>query len=182
MAFSERDKNIVKKKSAFRCCRCQQIGVEIHHIIPEKEGGKDDIDNAAPLCAKCHADFGDNPTKRKELREMRDWWYEQATNMFKLNPYDEQATEKLSALVQAVQENKNELYELKAFLRNFMNEKIESITPDSYAADATTVINSLTIKVPMPRLHMYGHSEESSTNVVISESVKDTFDDKGEQS
>ncbi|MGO9529765.1 MAG: HNH endonuclease [Syntrophobacteraceae bacterium] len=63
----------VKHRAAFRCCRRQTTGVEIHHIVPEPQGGPGTIDNAAPLCAKHHADFGDNPHKRKVIREMRDW-------------------------------------------------------------------------------------------------------------
>jgi hypothetical protein len=62
--------------AAFRCCRCHQIGVDIHHIIPQSQGGTDLIDNAAPLCQNCHDRFGANPEKRKEIRQMRDWWYE----------------------------------------------------------------------------------------------------------
>jgi len=50
--------------------------VEIHHIVPEAEGGLNDEENAAPLCPSCHAWFGANPEKRKEMRQMRDWWYE----------------------------------------------------------------------------------------------------------
>jgi 5-methylcytosine-specific restriction endonuclease McrA len=38
MAFPERIKLEVKRKAAFRCSRCQNIGVEVHHIIPESEG------------------------------------------------------------------------------------------------------------------------------------------------
>jgi hypothetical protein len=181
MAFSDSDKNIVKRKAAFRCCRCQRIGVEIHHIIPIREGGEDNIDNAAPLCAKCHADFGDNPMKRRELREMRDWWYEQAANMFKLSPYDEQATEKLSALVQAVQEKNNELNELKSFLRAFIYKKIDGITPDSTASDVTTIINSMTLNVPNPRILGHGHFGEGPMNIINSESGSVPYDDKGEK-
>lgn len=55
--FPEAVKKLVKEKAHFRCCRCQNIGVEVHHIIPEKDGGTDDVDNAAPLCQKCHAIF-----------------------------------------------------------------------------------------------------------------------------
>lgn len=76
MAFSEKLKLEVRRMTAFRCCRCQSIGVEVHHIIPQADGGPGTIANAAPLCAKCHADFGANPAKRKEIIEMRDWWYE----------------------------------------------------------------------------------------------------------
>jgi len=75
MPFSEKIKLEVKHRSAFRCCRCQKIGIDVHHIIPEGLGGSDDFDNAAPLCQNCHDRLGANPEKRKEIRQMRDWWY-----------------------------------------------------------------------------------------------------------
>lgn len=76
MPFSESVKLEVKKKAGFQCCRCREIGIDIHHIIPQANGGTDDINNAAPLCQNCHDRFGANPEKRKEIRQMRDWWYE----------------------------------------------------------------------------------------------------------
>jgi hypothetical protein len=85
MPFTEKTKLKVRKKAAFQCCRCKGIGVEIHHIVPESDGGDDSINNAAPLCAKCHADFGDNIKKRKEIRQMRDWWYEKASEQINKN-------------------------------------------------------------------------------------------------
>lgn len=76
MAFSEQLKLEVKKKSHFRCCLCEKkLPLEIHHIIPQAEGGPDEIDNAAPLCNNCHDAWGDNPIKRKWIRETRDHWY-----------------------------------------------------------------------------------------------------------
>jgi SOS-response transcriptional repressor LexA len=75
MAFSEETKLEVKRKSAFRCCRCHEIGIDVHHILPQYQGGTDDFDNAAPLCQNCHDRFGDSEVKRKEIRQMRDWWY-----------------------------------------------------------------------------------------------------------
>jgi 5-methylcytosine-specific restriction endonuclease McrA len=73
MSFSEKTKIEVKEKAAFRCCRCQSVSVQVHHIIPEEAGGADTIDNAAPLCPSCHNAFGGNPEKRKEIKQMRDW-------------------------------------------------------------------------------------------------------------
>lgn len=75
MAFTERVKREVRKKACCRCVVCNKPFVEIHHIIPQAEGGSDDIDNAVPLCAYCHDILGDNPAKRKQLLEMRDIWY-----------------------------------------------------------------------------------------------------------
>jgi len=58
--------------------------VEVHHIIPESEGGSDTEENAAPLCPSCHETYGANPQKRKFIREARDIWYEICEN--KLTP------------------------------------------------------------------------------------------------
>jgi hypothetical protein len=76
MAFSEQLKLAVKKRAHFACCLCHALYVEIHHIIPESEGGPDTEDNAAPLCPSCHETYGANPEKRKFIREAREFWYE----------------------------------------------------------------------------------------------------------
>jgi len=78
MPFSETTKLSVKKKTDFTCCWCRDLRnkVEIHHIVPQVEGGSDDEDNAAPLCGSCHNLLGENPGLRKEIRQRRDHWYE----------------------------------------------------------------------------------------------------------
>lgn len=76
MPFSEQLKLKIKKKADFRCCLCGALDVEIHHIVPEAEGGPNTEDNAAPLCPNCHDTFGANPQKRKFIRQKRDDWYE----------------------------------------------------------------------------------------------------------
>lgn len=75
MSFSESIKLKVRQKAHFLCCVCKSFGVEIHHIVPEENGGPDTEDNAAPLCPSCHEIYGANPTKRKLIREVRDQWY-----------------------------------------------------------------------------------------------------------
>ena len=106
MAFTEKLKLEVKKKAAFRCCRCYEIGVDIHHIIPQAENGPDDIENAAPLCQNCHDRFGANPEKRKEIKQMREHWYEIVKEK-----YGDGASEKLAEIneivlkIQQTQEN-----------------------------------------------------------------------------
>lgn len=77
MSFSESLKVKIRKRASFSCCFCHKKSyLEIHHIIPQAEGGKDTEDNAAPLCPSCHATHGANPQMRKQIREMRDDWYE----------------------------------------------------------------------------------------------------------
>jgi len=75
MPFTEKIKLEAKKKSHFKCCVCQTPFAEVHHIIPEREGGPDTLENAAPLCGGCHQKYGGNPELRKQLREMRDHWW-----------------------------------------------------------------------------------------------------------
>ena len=66
-----------KRLSAFKCCYChERPGDDVHHIHPQKDGGSNDIGNAAYLCAQCHRDHGNNPDKQKRVLEARDWWYE----------------------------------------------------------------------------------------------------------
>ena len=76
MAFPEGLKANIRQKAHYQCCLCKTLGVEIHHIVPQEEGGPDDEDNAAPLCPSCHETYGANPQKRKFIREARDHWFE----------------------------------------------------------------------------------------------------------
>jgi len=82
MPFNEQIKLSVKKKSHFSCCLCHALYMEVHHIVPQAEGGADTEDNAAPLCPSCHETYGGNPEKRKFIREARDFWYEICNRRF----------------------------------------------------------------------------------------------------
>ena len=44
------------------------------------------MDNAAPLCSRCHDLYGGNPEKRKQIRQMRDNWYEMVEKMIDSGP------------------------------------------------------------------------------------------------
>lgn len=82
MAFSEQLKVTVRKRSHLRCCLCHELGVDIHHVVPQSDGGPDTEDNAAALCPSCHDRYGANPEKRKFIREARDLWYEICASRF----------------------------------------------------------------------------------------------------
>jgi len=86
MPFIEELKLKVKKQSHFACCLCHAIGVEIHHIVPQSEGGEDSEGNAAPLCPSCHETYGANPQKRKFITEARDFWYEICSKRYASDP------------------------------------------------------------------------------------------------
>jgi hypothetical protein len=87
MGFSADIKMQVRIAAAGRCCLCREYkgrNIEVHHIIPEAEGGPDTFDNAIPLCFDDHAEVGHynnlHPKglkySRKEIRLARDTWYE----------------------------------------------------------------------------------------------------------
>ena len=76
MAFSEGLKVKIRKRAHNQCCMCEAVGVDIHHVIPQKDGGPDTEANAAPLCPNCHRIHGDNPKSRKLIRERCETWYE----------------------------------------------------------------------------------------------------------
>jgi hypothetical protein len=82
--FSEETKRIARSKAHHRCVICQiEPFLDVHHIVPESEGGPDDLDNAAPLCAGCHDKYGNDPNKRKQIKEMREDWYRICEAKFK---------------------------------------------------------------------------------------------------
>jgi hypothetical protein len=85
MAFSEGLRVAIRKRAHLRCCLCHSIGVEVHHIVPQSEGGLDVDENAAPLCPSCHETYGANPQKRKFICEARDLWYEICATRFSIN-------------------------------------------------------------------------------------------------
>ncbi len=99
MPFSESVKLQVKKKAHFQCCLCHTLGVEIHHIVAQAEGGEDTEDNAAPLCPSCHEAYGANPQKRKFVRETRDFWYEICAQRY---AGDKELLDRISARVESM--------------------------------------------------------------------------------
>jgi hypothetical protein len=125
MPFSQALKDQVKKLAAFRCCRCQEIGIDIHHIVPQAEGGSDDIDNAAPLCQNCHARFGANAEKRTEIRQMREFWYVVVKEKYH---GDQSAFEKLNETLLKVQASQASHQESsQAEMAKFRSDVIEAV-------------------------------------------------------
>jgi hypothetical protein len=53
--FSESLKEIVRKRDSYVCYICENSKeLEIHHILPRKLGGRNEVDNLITLCVKCH--------------------------------------------------------------------------------------------------------------------------------
>ena len=152
MPFSEELKKEVRHKSSFRCCRCQSIDVEIHHILPQKNGGSDLIDNAAPLCPNCHTAFGDNSEKRKIIREMRDSWYSRVEIMYQ--PRDFVLLEDISNKVMDIRSHTLGIEELQASLKRFADKRISEVTVENAINSVSSIVSS----VSMPSATKLGES------------------------
>jgi hypothetical protein len=143
MPFSQALKDQVKKGAAFRCCRCHEIGIDIHHIVPQAQGGSDDIDNAAPLCQNCHARFGANPEKRTEIRLMRDWWYVVVREKYH---GDQSAFAKLNETLLKIQAHQESSQAEMATLRSELIEAVDVIRKiQEQAADKLTYVSMANI-------------------------------------
>ena len=86
MGFSPKIKEDILVASARYCCVCHRykgVKVEVHHIRPKEQGGKDTAENAIALCFDCHADAGhyysNHPKGSKfspsELRKHKLQWF-----------------------------------------------------------------------------------------------------------
>lgn len=150
MAFDQKIINQVKEKAAFKCCRCQSIGIEVHHIIPQKNHGPDTFDNAAPLCPNCHTWFGDNHVKRKEITQMRDWWYKKVEELYSPQTVNYQLLNDINTKIEALAINQDKaLVDLKKTLMKVANNTIEQMTAGTARITASNIANA-TIASPSP--------------------------------
>jgi hypothetical protein len=151
--FSEQVKIEVKEKAAFRCCRCQSIGVDVHHILPVKDGGSDDIINAAPLCPSCHDYYGDNPSKRKEITQMRDWWYRTANKAWQSTGVDSVTLVQLDSKINSIVNQHADISELKSMLKDISDHLINNMTPGTATATTSGIVNTVAVSGFVPPVY-----------------------------
>lgn len=54
-SFSHRKRRLIHKRDNHQCCWCGSSGnLDIHHIIPRRAGGTNDLNNGITLCETCH--------------------------------------------------------------------------------------------------------------------------------
>ncbi len=88
--FSEKIKREALRRSAYKCVYCRDdMAADVHHIIPPGEGGTEDLDNAAPLCGRCHITYGNDPNRRRKIRWARDDWWEIVSQKYSTTQIDE---------------------------------------------------------------------------------------------
>jgi hypothetical protein len=156
MAFSEETKRTIRKKAMYKCCFCQSLDIEIHHIIPQKEGGSDDIDNGAPLCPNCHERYGNDPLKRKRIIEARDNWYEIVERMYPDNRQIN-AVEIINERLDQFQQNQISLDDFKQVLSDYnqmlfqrTSEMIHEMTKGTVVVSASAIVNASFSPSPSP--------------------------------
>ncbi len=145
MPFSEKVKKQARKKAHFQCVICKSPFVDVHHIKPESKSGSNRLENAAPLCAGCHDAYGNNPDKRKQIKEMRDLWYEICEQRY-MNPDIEAHYERLNELYEmtkTVKEDYDKSHEILKEIKDTMSQLVHA-TGDSIskAEKIDDVINS----------------------------------------
>jgi 5-methylcytosine-specific restriction endonuclease McrA len=138
MPFTEAVKLEAKQKAHFACVVCRQPFVEVHHILPQANGGSNDLDNAAPLCASCHDLFGGNPDKRKQIREMRDLWYELCATRFKDSP-SIQLNKNIDEIKTVQSEHGAMLSGIKGLLENFYTAQTAQISTAITSSQVSSV-------------------------------------------
>lgn len=147
MAFSESIKEEARQKAGYACCFCHQpsMSLEVHHLIAQEDNGPDTLDNAVALCPTHHADFGANREKMSRMREMRDWWYKQVENIYK--PRELSLILKMS---EDLSDIKAQLPDFKNSLKEFMNLRIEQITPENAQMMVSGIIGTTSVVSASP--------------------------------
>jgi hypothetical protein len=85
MAFARDEVSQLLARCHRRCCICHRfcgVKIETDHMIPEGDGGTDDIGNAIPVCFECHAEihsYNDKHSRGRkflpeELRAHKEQW------------------------------------------------------------------------------------------------------------
>lgn len=153
MAFPESVRREARRLANYRCVVCQMPWVEVHHIIPEAQGGPDTLDNAAPLCATCHHVCGGNPELRKQLREMRDHWWGRCEET-KHVTHDAGLAEKVDCLLTQVtlgqKKTDDALGEVKNLVVQNLNMTAQQVLASGSVMDVFTAVRTLGSGVPPP--------------------------------
>jgi hypothetical protein len=135
MSFTEEVKLEAKRRAHYCCVWCgrREYFIEVHHIVPEAEGGESTLDNAAPLCSICHTNFGHSASHRKQMRERRDWWWDHcAQQVFQVLPQLEQIQNTAEALKTRMdaqdQRSEARFAELKEVVLDSYHRQVEKVS------------------------------------------------------
>jgi len=139
MPFPDSVRNEALRKAHFMCVACHVPFVEVHHITPQSEGGPDTFDNAAPLCPGCHGIYGANPVYRKQIRQMRDNWYDVCEKRFSASGFE--FGRQLNALTETLRTVRADQVKYQATL-----DQIKSVVVTQMAGTASAVRGAQTFE------------------------------------
>lgn len=152
MGFTEDQKRAAREQAGYRCCWCQIVKfVEVHHIDPLREGGPDELDNAAALCPSCHAEIGDSPMLRKQLRERRDWLYGKVREWYGGDRRNLGTVEEIASIMMVAGADPTRYPELGPALHRLLDEKLAASAGPEIADTASAVVNAVEGWRPMGR-------------------------------
>jgi HNH endonuclease len=147
MAFTEATKLEAKQRAHFSCVVCHQPLVEVHHIVPQSDGGSDEIENAAALCAGCHDLLGGNPDKRKQIRQMRDFWYDLCETRF-----HNSSSLTLARDLEEVKSRQEEQGAMISAIKTLLEEYYSHQSNEIAAASTGSAVASLSgVAIPQPK-------------------------------
>jgi hypothetical protein len=144
MAFSDKLKLKVKQRAHFKGCIDQRPYVEVHHIVPQAEGGEDTEDNAAPLCPWCHELYGNDHTKRKFIKEARDHWYERCETKYNFD------ARKLDEITQRLNQaaTKDDMEEIKNAVAKINDLLVQVVSqPNQTSREVVQTISDITATI-----------------------------------
>jgi uncharacterized Zn finger protein (UPF0148 family) len=137
MGFNEKIKLEAKKMANFRCCMCRALIVDVHHLLPQKDGGDDSLQNAATLCGACHRTYGNNPDHRKTIKDMRDHWHAICEQQNKNFPTDK------TSMLEKIDRLDNNIGDIKLTLANYFKEAASQIEKAQSLENISTVTHAV---------------------------------------
>ena len=149
MPFPESVRLKACKKALFMCVACHSPFVEVHHIIPESEGGPDTLNNAAPLCSGCHSIYGASPIFRKQIKQMRDNWYDVCDRRF--SALSSGLLEQVNQLSETLKSEKEDRHKYLTTFNEIKELLIENLSASGNAireAQNLSEIQNIIIEVP----------------------------------
>jgi hypothetical protein len=163
MAFSKTLKDNVKKKAHYQCCMCSGLFIDVHHIVPQADGGDDAFENAAPLCQSCHFQYGNNRDLRAQIIGRTEIWYEICERRLASGTFDPSILERVDALYEELVAAKDrQRDELKEELKQEMYKILEA--ERSEVANASSVEKLQGAAVTATRLAQNVHANVECRN------------------
>jgi hypothetical protein len=73
--ISDRLRRMMLEESRNRCCICHEYGeVDVHHMVPQAEGGQTIYDNLIVVCPSCHRMCHASCLPARRLQAIKDAW------------------------------------------------------------------------------------------------------------